>query len=635
MKLLNKLFAAMLVMPMMIGFTACEEDEVSYSPATQEAGAQVYFPAAADEVVALTDGQDSVAVTLYRVATDAAVAVAIESLDDSLNVFNVPDTVYFEAGDTVVTFNVTFDFASLEADVEYGVTLKLANDVTIYGNSTKHIAVKYAPWTEWEEIEGTHTYTYSTYYGGDDEGVKVYTRSSLLDPNRVEYLVYLNAYNDGQYYCPMTISLDKSTGYCSVPEFWTGQKYQDAHNVMTADIISAVYATGFNPLKQSALADYNNDLCPSYFDAETGRFYLYMMTYVHDLGWFGYDYEYLQLDGYTQYDYSATLSFAGHYIDATNVDHALVQVMLGADAASYKYMAVPEKVADPTEMFEAIDADAHDGEGTQSGYIAIEASEAGFYTVAVQTYDAAGNAQDQAALTFEFLPAGQEDPWVSLGYCRYTDDALAQLFGNEGQYGLYLTYSVEVFEHKDQPGRFRMKNAYGAGYVLNEPGDYVEDDVYIEINATDPTGVYIDLQPMGVDWGYGPIYLYSYASYYMDNGYSLDQVKAKGLAGTYKDGVITFPAKALLLAMGDGLYYGNLNGAWMLDMTAPTAEPGDVVPGPGFAASKPAKKAVKRNNYVEIDGFTTPKAVKSSIISFGDRADNSKKLNFTQIPFNN
>ena len=81
MKLLNKLFAAMLVMPMMIGFTACEEDEVSYSPATQEAGAQVYFPAAADEVVALTDGQDSVAVTLYRVATDAAVAVAIESLD--------------------------------------------------------------------------------------------------------------------------------------------------------------------------------------------------------------------------------------------------------------------------------------------------------------------------------------------------------------------------------------------------------------------------------------------------------------------------------------------------------------------------------------------------------------------------
>ena len=624
MKLLNKLFAAMLVMPMMIGFTACEEDEVSYSPATQEAGAQVYFPAAADEVVALTDGQDSVAVTLYRVATDAALAVAIESLDDSLNVFNVPDTVYFEAGDTVVTFNVTFDFAALEADVEYGVTLQLANDVTLYGNTTKHIAVKYAPWSEWEEIEGTHVYTYATAFSGDDKGVRVFTRQSLLNSDKIQYMVFLNAYTDGTNYCPMTINYDRSTGYCDVPLMFTGQYYEGGYKIFTNDVIS--YAG--NPEK------YNQETHPCFFDEETGLFTLTLYTFLDLGGWIGT--EYLQLDGYTQYDYSATLSFAGHYIDATNVDHALVQVLLGADAASYKYMAVPEKVADPTELFEAIDNEAHDGEGTQSGYIAIEASEAGYYTVAVQTYDAAGKAQDQAALTFEFLPAGQEDPWESLGYCRYTDDVIWQLCCEN--LGNYLTYSVEILEHQDQPGRFRLKNPYGAAYPLNEGTEYPEEDVFVEINATDPTGVFIEYQSLGCDWGWGSIgfHIYSYAAAFMDQGYTLDQIKAAGYCGTYQDGVITFPVKTLLLDFGvEDMYYANMNGAFKVDMTNLTAEPQDFeFFGPDSPMAKPAKKNAKRNNYVEVDGVTAPKAsVKTKFVSYSERGNATMKLNFTQIQF--
>ena len=70
----------------------------------------------------------------------------------------------------------------------------------------------------------------------------------------------------------------------------------------------------------------------------------------------------------------------------------------------------------------------------------------------------------------------------------------------------------------------------------------------IEINAADANGVYIPVQNTGLNWGDGNFYVYSMAAYYLDNGASLDETKAKGVCGTLKDGVITFPSKSLLFA---------------------------------------------------------------------------------------
>ena len=154
--------------------------------------------------------------------------------------------------------------------------------------------------------------------------------------------------------------------------------------------------------------------------------------------------------------------------------------------------------------------------------------------------------------------------WFSLGMAKYTDDFVASLFDGVEP----VTYEVEIQENADKPGMYRLVNPYGAAYPYNEDGDWdTSKDYYLEINAQDPQGVYIETQELGFDWGYGMFLASSMASQYLVN-YDLETIKGAGYCGTLADGVITFPAKALLVtaAQIDGFYYANVNGAFKVEL---------------------------------------------------------------------
>ena len=160
--------------------------------------------------------------------------------------------------------------------------------------------------------------------------------------------------------------------------------------------------------------------------------------------------------------------------------------------------------------------------------------------------------------------------WQSIGKALYTEDVA----GSPG-FGLEcLTYEVEVEQAVENPNIIRMKNAYGAAFPYNEPGDYdTKKDYYITFNCEDPEGVYIDgWCEMGMDWGYGMFSMTSYAWYAMNAGNSYEAVKAAGLFGTLDDNLcITFPVKGLVMKMADwGMAYANLNGAFKLDLSTTT-----------------------------------------------------------------
>ena len=160
--------------------------------------------------------------------------------------------------------------------------------------------------------------------------------------------------------------------------------------------------------------------------------------------------------------------------------------------------------------------------------------------------------------------------WQSIGKALYTEDVA----GSPG-FGLQcLTYEVEVEQAVENPNIIRMKNAYGAAFPYNEPGDYdTKKDYYITFNCEDPEGVYIDgWCEMGMDWGYGMFSMTSYGYYMMANGYPFETVKAAGLMGTLdEDLCITFPVKGLVVQMADwGMAYANLNGAFKLDLSTTT-----------------------------------------------------------------
>ena len=195
--------------------------------------------------------------------------------------------------------------------------------------------------------------------------------------------------------------------------------------------------------------------------------------------------------------------------------------------------------------------------------------------------------------------------WTPIGKALYTDDVV----GSPGFGVQCLTYEVEVEQNIENPKIIRIKNAYGAIYPYNEPGDYdTKKDYYITFNCEDHEGVYIDgWYEMGMDWGYGMFSVTSYGWYLMNNGYSFDAVKAAGYMGTLDENLcITFPVNGLVMQMANwGMTNANRNGAFKLDLSTTTF------------AEKAKKRASQQNSRMETkkDGEMTFKVAENTFIA--------------------
>ncbi len=136
------------------------------------------------------------------------------------------------------------------------------------------------------------------------------------------------------------------------------------------------------------------------------------------------------------------------------------------------------------------------------------------------------------------------EPYVLLGKAVMREDIVTTFFSFNGDPN--PEWEVEAYENTNYPGYIFLKNAYTSAHPANEPGDYVEEDVYFTIDVSDPNNVQIPQQALGNDWGYGAFVTQSIAP------------------GTLNNGVITFPAEGLVIAMlnynNGQFYYSNVNG---------------------------------------------------------------------------
>lgn len=255
---------------------------------------------------------------------------------------------------------------------------------------------------------------------------------------------------------------------------------------------------------------------------------------------------------------SATLEFED---GVTTYDMQLVRKDKSGD------LQVPIKVITNTDnAFEVPEfAQFKDGEATTVITVAYPNTVAGkTYNLDIQLDNKAYNPYTTNA--YSSLTILRE--WVTLGWCGYCDDVVAPMYGVDP-----VEYYVKVQEKYGVAGYYRLINPYCEDYPYNEPGDWdASQDYNVIIDATDPNCVIIPRQTLGLDWGDGMWSIYSYACYYMDNGYTKDEVKELGLGGTLKDGVITFGIQNLLAPLGSSLYYANNNGKFYLDLNDPKAE---------------------------------------------------------------
>jgi|GEM_PF-811335 len=399
-------------------------------------------------------------------------------------------------------------------------------------------------WTEWVPYgDGSAVYSYSKSCLLGDYGDKTYSifaRTSMSDRNLRQFRLYGWGMNE-----VLDVTYDASTGHCSVAQQYTGYNdiYYGCGHVYVAD---EVFYQNEVLGRQTTWNAY-----PSTFDEGAGRFTLYLAYYdLTDLtsNW-GEGVETIQVSGAEFKDYSVTLTL-GTLVEAgysTGRQH--ITLSCGGTVEYYRYAIFPGNLTEAENLSDYVNAIADGtteyktGVGTTDSWFDVAS---GIYTIFAVSFDADGYARQYACVSFRFSSSSE---WTVLGKAQYTDDVLGTMFQGLGM----ETYEVEVQEHLKTPGLFRMKNPY-LNHPDSSPEEALEGDFYVEIDATDPSKVFIEYQALGVNWGYGDCYIYSdYES---------------GHYGVFQNSVITFPNSGdVCVVMGDNAYGSNRNGGFRLDLS--------------------------------------------------------------------
>lgn len=219
---------------------------------------------------------------------------------------------------------------------------------------------------------------------------------------------------------------------------------------------------------------------------------------------------------------------------AVNGAGVTVPIAATVDAAYADYFTIPSSVT------------FADGETTTTLVINFDASKLEYdatYSVALQISSdmITDYGKDVINLTLTY-PA----PYELVGTGLFREDCMTTFYSVDN-----LEYEVEVYTNFVNPGYIYLKNVYTSLYPYNDPGDYVTDDVYLAIDVSNPDEVVIPRQKIGLNWGYGDVEI------------------ATAAPGTFKDGIVTFPVKGLVICMPEyssSFYYANSNGMFRVVM---------------------------------------------------------------------
>lgn len=547
-RVVNK-FLALAVL--VLCFTACKE------PA-DETPAQVYFPKDNGSKVEIAIDAKSFDVAVNRVAAEGSARVPVTVTADSLAGvwFELPTEVEFADAALSAVYTVKVkDGAVLEYDKYAKISLAIGSEyAAALGDTVYSFEVGVpAPWSEWEKV-GEGTYYPTVYWSGEQTGLEVYYRECLVNETDAQYCIrgIQNTMN-------LTVEYNRLSGACQVLPQYAATNYKYGQ-VTVADVLHS-------PVEVVRDADEES---PCTYDAANGLF-AFNLAYVVSTEWggnadesFGSGVERFQLDGYVDPDYSFSMQFRGHYIDANGVDNAIISVSKGTDLVWYMMSVVDADEDTDVAVHGMLAGNVACDTLTAGGFYAFPMTASGNYKAVAIAYNAEGEIVEPHTVEFEFWVAADSNPWQSLGYALYTDDVVAPFLGKS-----VSSHYVKVVENKYQPGLYRLIDPYGPQSSLYPDASSYDTGSYIEIDATDPQGVWIaGVQSTGLDFGDGLIGITSMAWYKADAlGATKEAVKEAGLCGVYADGVITFPVDGLFVVIGGNAYYGNRSGGFALDMT--------------------------------------------------------------------
>lgn len=537
-------------------FVACSDDD--YQPGAPAEGEGFFFSNTLSSKINLDSKATSFEVQLGRSVTGNA-ATANLTVEDPSGKFTIPTSVEFAADAATATLTISYDPTIMEYDDYITVTLSLkdAAQTTPYGLASYTFSAGIpAPWKTLGKAAFRDAFvfekTYQVELQQNEDNPDIYR---LVNPYAAalkaeelpvkdgvspsEYLTF-RLLHPGNVLGKVTISGDGLVYFdpCTTGYYDTEQK----------QVIELDHPALFSSLATEESWQYNK-VTTYQADGTPAVVQLAPMYYMDGIGGYNYtqkdDMITIVFPGYVVADYSVSATYTGRYTDIGGTTYATANVTLGKDVESAKVGIVKgNNLSDAVAGI--INGTLESIEITKSESVSIPCGEAGMHSIVVVSYGK-DEAQKSGHATFHFPDTGVSK-WKSLGMAEYTDAFVAPAYGATD----YPTYNVEVEENENIPGVYRLVNPYGAAYPYNEKGDWDDSrDYYMEINASDPDGVYITVQNTGLNWGDGNFYVYSYAAYNLDNGVSLEDAKAEGLCGKMENGVITFPAETLLYGFLD------------------------------------------------------------------------------------
>lgn len=475
-----------------IGLASCTE-EFEYQGASVE-GMQVYFSNELSSKVELEENATSFKIPVNRVEATEAATVPITFTPGEGNIFTVPASVTFEAGQNVAYITVTYDPTAVKYGQYVGGTVAIAEDgyTTIYGNTSYTFN---AGMTDFVEMEGWG-------YFRDDialplYGLDVSVYQVKIEKNIMKEGVYrlrpFGAYSHFQY--NGNVNPDRES-YMEIhaedPNFVYFIYGTSGLTLNSADGELLYKSTVQNWLEKNDLETIKK-VKPEHFGkmkdgvitfSEPKNVFVYLKTFDKPIA-FGNTNGMLAiaLPGHKIADYSSTITYSGRHSDVNFNDFAEISITLGPDVAKATYAMFPvgsmseeaavKAVVDGTVETQKIKISPDVKEPYD---VKIPYKESGDYYVVVVSYDAEGKVQ-ATSVTKVSLKSSKDamEAYKDIykGLLTLSDPAAdlgAKIFKG-GKPALLLKQKVEVeavlSQSSTDPTKYRITPFFKDGFPLD------------------------------------------------------------------------------------------------------------------------------------------------------------------------
>ena len=510
---------------------------------------------------------------MLRANSAGAIDVPLTVTGTEGTIYTVPSSVSFSDGAETANIVVSYDASKMEYGRYDTLSITISPEMTTpYGVSSITVVAGATAWVDYGVAQYREDLI-STFFGVDNLVYNVpiqknivkegyyrlvnpygayypYNEDGDYDPNAVRYMTINATDPDWVYVEDCVTAMDWGYGLFSM----YGYAYYLMLNGNSLDVIKANRPDVFGTLKDGIITMPAQSILISMADYNDGGLY-----YANGSGLFG-----VALPGAVFADYSIEVAYSGIFTDAASNVFAVGNLTLGEDAKNVKAI-VMNGSDDASAVADAIAAGDLDATDVSAGRIEVPVADGlnGKLQLIAVVLDG-GEVKGVASAKFEYYGGGAQ-PWTSLGIGLYVDDFVVPMF-TEGV-GPWAC-EVEIQESTETPGLYRIVDAYApVAAAFGEPGG----NENIEVHAEDPEGVYILEQPIGLDFGYGPMSIVTEGGDYVGY-YGFDPVKAQlpEILGTLEDGVITFPVLhdddnnidyQGYLIMGSSAYYAGMDGA--------------------------------------------------------------------------